>query len=173
MKNIYTNLARKSIYNYLKTGKFLNSPKSLPKNLTKRAGTFISLHLSNDDLRGCIGTFLATQPNLAEEIIKNAVAAATSDPRFEPVTLSELKSIEISVDVLSSPKPVQNPDRELNPKKYGVIVKTADGRSGLLLPDLDGVDSANQQIAIASQKAGIIEGEPVFLYKFTVKRHEE
>ena len=71
------------------------------------------------------------------------------------------------------PKPVQNPDRELNPKKYGVIVKTADGRSGLLLPDLDGVDSANQQIAIASQKAGIIEGEPVFLYKFTVKRHEE
>jgi len=170
--NPFCLLARQSIEHYLKTGKILDCPKPLPQIFKKRAGVFVSIHKKNGELRGCIGTFLPTQENLAQEIIKNSLSAATQDPRFSPLTLSELKNVEISVDILSQPMPANNLD-ELNVKKYGVIVKSADGRSGLLLPDIEGIKTPTEQITIACQKAGIFPDEPISIYKFTVKRYKE
>lgn len=167
--NEYVDLAQKTIINYLKNGKVIaNEPKS--KLNHKRAGCFVSLHLkNNNELRGCIGTILPTCKNLAAEIINNAISAC-SDPRFLPVEKSEIDNLDISVDVLSEPEPIQSIN-SLDPKKYGVIVKAQDGRTGLLLPDLEGVDDAAYQIAIARGKAGIQPNEPVFLYRFTVDRY--
>ncbi|HCL89891.1 MAG TPA: AmmeMemoRadiSam system protein A, partial [Candidatus Atribacteria bacterium] len=120
------------------------------------------------DLRGCIGTFMPTQENIAQEIIKNAISAAIDDPRFSPVTVSELEDLSISVDVLSAPEEVKDIS-QLDPKKYGVIVSSG-YKKGLLLPDLEGVDTAEYQIDIAKRKAGIYPGEKVKLYRFEVKR---
>jgi hypothetical protein len=134
-----------------------------------RAGVFVSIH-KFDELRGCIGTFEAVAENIAEEIIANAISSATRDPRFPPIVPNELKDLDYSVDVLSPPEPVENQD-ELDAKKYGVIVECGYQR-GLLLPDLGGVDSVDQQIAICCQKAGIVPGEPIKLYRFEVKRYK-
>ncbi|MBR6444695.1 MAG: AmmeMemoRadiSam system protein A, partial [Firmicutes bacterium] len=120
--------------------------------------------------RGCIGTILPTQDSVAEEIIENAVSASTRDPRFDPIRPDELKFLEINVDVLSEPEPIESKDM-LDVKRYGVIV-TSGGRRGLLLPDLDGVDTVDQQISIAKRKAGIGEDEPVSLQRFEVIRHK-
>jgi len=123
------------------------------------------------ELRGCIGTVEPYRENIAAEIIHNAVAAGVDDPRFWPVQLEELPEIEFSVDVLTEPEPVASKD-ELDPKRYGVIVKSH-GRTGLLLPDLEGVDSVDEQISIACRKAGISPGEPIRLYRFEVIRYKE
>ena len=136
--------------------------------LTDKAGVFVSLH-KHDRLRGCIGTIAPTTGSIAEEIVRNAVCAATEDPRFDPVTPDELKWLDISVDVLGRPEPIEGPE-ELDVKRYGVIV-TNGRRRGLLLPDLDGVDTVEEQIAIARRKAGIREKEPVKLERFEVIRH--
>jgi len=136
--------------------------------MKQRAGTFVSLH-KRGALRGCIGTFEPTCPNVAEEIIQNAISAATRDPRFPPVQDSELDDLEISVDVLSPPEPVESM-AELDPERYGVIVESG-WRRGLLLPDLEGVDTAEYQVEIARRKAGIGAHEPVQLYRFEVKRY--
>lgn len=165
-------LAKKAIKTFLKTNKIINPPKPLPKLFQKKAGVFVSLHLKNDSLRGCIGTFLPAQNNLAQEIINNAISAATKDPRFEPLTKKEYKNINISVDVLSKLEPVKNFEN-LNPKKYGIIVKSNSGATGLLLPDLPQIDTPEKQIAIACQKAGIPANEPISLFKFSVKRYNE
>ena len=151
----YVNLAKQTIEKYIKTGEKIKPPADLPKELlVKKAGVFVSLHKKSDhSLRGCIGTFLPTQDNLALEIIENAISASTRDPRFNPLTESELNDLEINVDVLSEPEPVKD-IKELNPKKYGLIVKTPDGRAGLLLPDI-GVETTEEQIAICCQKGGI------------------
>ncbi|MGB9807990.1 MAG: AmmeMemoRadiSam system protein A, partial [Thermosulfidibacteraceae bacterium] len=135
--------------------------------MRERKGVFVSLK-KHGELRGCIGTFLPTANSVAEEVIRNAIASATEDPRFPPVTLEELKDITISVDVLDEPEPVSSLD-ELDPKKYGVIVESG-WKRGLLLPDLEGVDTIEQQIAIAMAKAGIRPGEPIKIYRFKVKR---
>lgn len=162
----YPILAKKAIEPYLKTGKILeNTDKS-----TSRAGVFVCLHLKNGDLRGCIGTFLPKRKNIEEEIIYNAIAAATEDPRFPPVTLDELKNIDISVDILSIPKSVTDP-YTLNPKRFGLIVSTPDGRRGLLLPDIEDVNNVEDQIRICKMKAGISPSEKVFFQVFTVKRY--
>ncbi len=130
---------------------------------------FVSLK-KGGELRGCIGTVFPSQPSLAQEIVHNAIQAASKDPRFFPVGPEELDRISISVDVLSSPEPCT--EDELHPKKYGVLVE--DGlRKGLLLPDLPGVDSAYQQLAIAKQKAGLPADAPCRLSRFTVERHTE
>lgn len=167
-------LAKQAIRYYLKTGKVMEIPSSLPKKLlTNQAGVFVSLHhKSNRNLRGCIGTFIPTKKNIAQEIIANAIAAATQDPRFPPVTEKELPDLEISVDILSKPKLAPN-TQHLSPKKYGLIVSTADGRRGLLLPDIPGVETAEQQIQICRQKGGIGPDEKVKLEVFTVERHHE
>ena len=143
----------------------LDSCRTLLKD---KAGVFVSLH-KHDRLRGCIGTIAPTTGSIAKEIVRNAVCAATEDPRFDPVTADELKWLDISVDVLGRPEPIDGPE-ELDVKRYGVIV-TNGHRRGLLLPDLDGVDTVEEQIAIARRKAGIREKEPVRLERFEVIRH--
>lgn len=140
----------------------------LPAELAKPAGAFVSLK-KQGRLRGCIGTFLPTKPTAAEEVIRNAVSAATEDPRFSPVNRQELEQLEVSVDILAAPEPV-NILAELDCKRYGVIVRRGN-RSGLLLPDLEGVDSVEEQIDIAKQKAGIAPNESVEIFRFEVTRY--
>jgi len=130
---------------------------------------FVSIH-KHGELRGCIGTFEPAEKNIAEEVITNAINSATRDPRFSPVTPAELADLEYSVDVLTEPEPVTS-EAELDPKRYGVIVESG-GRRGLLLPDLEGVDTVAQQIEICRSKAGITPHEPVKLYRFEVSRYK-
>ena len=137
--------------------------------LSRRAGAFVSIH-EHGELRGCIGTIAPTTDSLAEEIIQNAISASTRDPRFYPIRPEELADLEISVDVLGEPEQISSM-AELDVKRYGVIVSHGRKR-GLLLPDLEGVDTVEYQVAIARQKAGIREGEPITLERFEVVRHE-
>jgi len=163
-------LSRQSLEHVIKTGEILPVPKGLPQELQKmKAGVFVSLH-KNGRLRGCIGTIAPTTQSIAEEIIQNAVSAGLSDNRFAPVNESELPYLTYKVDVLSAPEPISGPG-ELDVKRYGVIVSSRSKR-GLLLPNLDGVDSIDDQIDIARKKAGISENEPITLERFEVIRHE-
>lgn len=170
--DVYVKLATDTIKEYLLKQK-LPDTKNLSKELlNKRAGCFVSLHNKNDrKLRGCIGTILPTHKNLAGEIIVNAIEAAFHDPRFLPLGKDELNNLDISVDILEAPESIDS-QTMLNPKKYGVIVKSADGRTGLLLPDIEGINSINEQIAIAKEKASIMPEENISLYRFRVTRHK-
>jgi hypothetical protein len=161
-------LAKKTVETFVKEGK-TPKPEELTPEMMEKAGVFVSIH-KLDELRGCIGTFEPTKDNVAEEIIANAVSSATRDPRFPPVAPNELKDLEYSVDVLTKPEPIESKD-QLDPKKYGVIVECG-FRKGLLLPDLEGVDTVDYQIDICRQKAGIAPDEPIKLYRFEVKRHK-
>ena len=166
----YVALARQTVEAYVKTGTLIAVPNGLPDAMTQnRAGVFVSIH-ERGQLRGCIGTFMPVYQNVADEIIHNGAAAATEDSRFRPIAPAELPALDISVDVLTTPEPVQSVDA-LVAKRYGVIV-TNGARRGLLLPDLDGVDTPAEQIAISKQKAGIRQDEPVSLMRFEVVRHE-
>lgn len=165
----YVKLARHTIETYLRTGKRPSVPEGLPEELySRRAGAFVSLK-EDGKLRGCIGTIQAAQNSLAEEIIRNAVSACSEDPRFPPVEQWEAGRLTISVDVLGDTERISSPG-ELDVERYGVIV-TKGSRRGLLLPNLEGVDTVEQQIAIAKQKAGIQEQEAVELERFEVVRH--
>lgn len=166
----WVKLARRSLETYVKTGQRLTSlPEDLPAEMTtQQAGAFVSLH-KNGQLRGCIGTIAPTCDNLAWEIVQNAVSACSRDPRFSPVRPDELDELEYSVDVLGAPEPVDSP-AALDPKTYGVIVSCG-GRRGLLLPDLDGVDSVEAHLSIALQKGGIRENETYKIERFKVVRH--
>ncbi len=162
-------LAKDAIELYIREGKVLNKRDAdLSPEMKERSGVFVSLKVRGD-LRGCIGTFQPTEPDIANEVIRNAVSAATGDPRFRPVRADELAGLEYSVDVLSAPEQV-NSAADLDPKRYGVIVQ-AGGRRGLLLPDLEGIDAAEEQVGIAMQKAGILPGTRVTLFRFEVKRY--
>ena len=167
----YVRLARMSIEHFVRTHSFASLPSDLPQELIeKRAGAFVSIK-KYGKLRGCIGTFLPAQKTLAEEIFYNAVSAAAHDGRFEPIEEGELNRLVYSVDVLSMPEPIESA-AQLNPKIYGVIVKSlTDNRRGLLLPDLAGIDTAEDQIAIAREKARIQPKEAIALARFTVERH--
>jgi AmmeMemoRadiSam system protein A len=134
-----------------------------------QAGTFVSLHDPQGNLRGCIGTIEPQQPTVVQEVVQNAISAATRDPRFPPVQPEELEGLDIKVDVLTEPQPIDSTDR-LDPKRYGVIVESG-WRRGLLLPDLEGVDTVEDQVEIAMRKAGIRPDEPVQMYRFEVKRY--
>lgn len=169
-KSKYVNLAEKVIHDYIKT-------KQIPKNkfendsdFQKQKACFVSIHKNNNQLRGCIGTIYPYRKTLYEEIIHNAIAASTEDPRFLPVSENELDDLIINVDILSEPQLIKNIN-ELDCKKYGVIV--SDGyRKGVLLPDLEGVDSVEYQLQIAKNKAGIrTENKNIEIYKFTVERY--
>lgn len=166
----WVRLARLSLETYVRTGRHLHTlPEGLPKEVTsKAAGAFVSLH-AHGQLRGCIGTTAPTTASVAWEIVQNAVSAGTRDPRFPPVGEEELNQLEYSVDVLGEPEPIPSPT-QLDVKKYGVIVSCG-GRRGLLLPDLDGVDTVDQQIDIARQKGGINIREKYTLERFEVVRH--
>ncbi len=167
----YVGLARQALEHYVRRGKPFPEPERLPPDLTRQAGAFVSIK-KKGQLRGCIGTVRPTQPTLAREIIKNAVSAATADPRFPPVTAEEIDDLELSVDVLSSPERVSGLN-DLDPSRYGVLVEKGP-RTGLLLPDLEGISTAEEQVAIACQKAGLSPEDPdLVLYRFEVERYED
>ncbi len=166
----WVRLARLSLETYVGTGRRLQGlPDGLPAEMeAQAAGTFVSLHL-HGQLRGCIGTTAPTTPSVAEEIVRNAVSAGTADPRFPPVEKEELEMLEYNVDVLGAPEPIESAAK-LDVKRYGVIVSSG-GRRGLLLPDLEGVDTVEEQIDIARRKGSIGENEPYTLERFEVVRH--
>ncbi|MCJ7804152.1 AmmeMemoRadiSam system protein A [Patescibacteria group bacterium] len=167
----YLNLAKQTVETYIKTGKIISPPKDLPKEmLTRHAGVFVSLHLKDGSLRGCIGTFVPTKKNIALEIIANAISSAIQDPRFPQITEAELEKLTYSVDILSTSKTISK-DKLSDPKKYGLIVSSQDGRKGLLLPNLPGVNTIEEQIKICRMKAGINPWEPVSYHIFNVERH--
>ena len=164
----YVRLARHAIETIVRTGDSAERPAGLPSEMGERAGVFVSLK-KDGELRGCIGTFEPTTKNIAEEILQNAASAALRDPRFPPVTEKELDDLVYSVDVLTEPELVTGAD-DLDVKKYGVIVEYR-ARKGLLLPDLPGVDTVEDQLRIARQKGGIPADVPIRIWRFTVERH--
>ncbi len=163
-------LARHFLEKYFADGNLKDYPDPLPPDFQQKAGAFVSLKKAGA-LRGCIGTVEPVRKDLAAEIAANAVSAAIRDPRFPPVNPDELSAIDISVDVLGPMEPIGGLD-ELNPKDYGILVRSGN-RSGLLLPDLEGVDSSEEQVAIARRKAGIDPTEPTKLFRFKVTRYKE
>jgi AmmeMemoRadiSam system protein A len=164
----YVRLARESLTYYLIHGKYMNVPSYVENEmLEKRRGVFVSIK-KDGNLRGCIGTFLPTTDSVAQEIIRNAVAAGLHDPRFHGIELDELPELDFSVDVLTEPEKASR--EELNPQKYGVIVRSGHS-TGLLLPDLEGVDTVEEQLAIALQKAGIPRNKNYTIERFEVVRH--
>ena len=165
----FVKLARYSLETFVRTHKPAELPKNLPTEMTsRRAGAFVSLH-KDGELRGCIGTILPTTGSVAEEILQNAISACSRDPRFSPVEISELDDIVYSVDILGEPERIFS-EKDLDVKKFGVIVENG-GRRGLLLPDLEGIETVEQQISIAKQKANIGVREKVDLWRFEVIRH--
>lgn len=166
----YVALARASVEGYVTTGAAINIPADTPHELrAARAGVFVSLH-EHGELRGCIGTISPVRDSIAQEIIANGIAACSEDPRFAPVLPQELDYLEYSVDVLACAEPVASLD-QLDPKRYGVIV-TKGMKRGLLLPNLEGVDTIDQQLGIAMAKAGISPEEaPISIERFEVVRH--
>ena len=174
----YVKLARATIEQFVKTGKRLKFPSELPAGLAEalpeeatkeRAGAFVSVH-KNGMLRGCIGTIGPVQDSIAEEIISNAISAVSRDPRFERVREDELELLEINVDILGKPENIDGPD-QLDVKRYGVIVSCG-ARKGLLLPDLEGVDTVEEQIDIARRKGGISPDDDYKLQRFEVVRYK-
>jgi AmmeMemoRadiSam system protein A/AmmeMemoRadiSam system protein B len=165
-------LARQAVEAFVKEGRALPTPEGHSDLLNQRAGCFVSIKTRTGDLRGCIGTVDPVKDTLAEEIILNAISAATNDPRFKPVREDELSELKYSVDVLSSPEPVRQDD--LDPADYGVIVEDKRGtRRGLLLPNLKGIETVVQQIEIAARKAGIRPEEEIRLWRFRSERFRE
>lgn len=168
-EDTYVQLARTTIETYVRTGKIIAVPDNLPKEMySQKAGVFVSIK-ENGSLRGCIGTICAVRTCVAEEIIENAISAASRDPRFQPIRQEELDELVISVDVLGDTEEIDSPDK-LDVSRYGVIV-TKGHKRGLLLPNLDGVDTVEEQIAIAKRKAGIGDNEEIALERFEVIRH--
>lgn len=168
-EDAYVQLAREIIETYIRTGEKPTVPSGLPEELySQQAGVFVSIK-ENGSLRGCIGTICAVRTCVAEEIIENAISAAIRDPRFQPIRQEELDELVISVDVLGDTEEIDSPDK-LDVSRYGVIV-TKGHKRGLLLPNLDGVDTVEEQIAIAKRKAGIGDNEEVALERFEVIRH--
>lgn len=166
----YVKLAKSAVEEYVRHGKVLSLPKELPPEMQKRAAVFVSLKKSGQ-LRGCIGTVEPREKNICLEIINNAIAACSRDKRFNPVSEDELDEISYSVDVLSEPERISSIS-ELDPKKYGVIVIKG-FKKGLLLPDLEGVDSVDEQLRIAKMKAGIDPDDTdVEILRFTVVRYK-
>jgi len=187
--NSLISLAKAAVENYIKKGEIISLPKDFPqKFLNNQAGVFVTISKIQDqrqNLRGCIGTYLPTRKNIAEETIYNAIASATKDYRFGPIQKEELPYLCYAVYILNKPELVKN-FKELDPKKYGIIVKTTPivsskqtdvhfvPKSGLLLPGLKGIDTVGKQIYLACQKAGIdLEKEKILIYRFTATRQKE
>ncbi|HEX8476474.1 MAG TPA: AmmeMemoRadiSam system protein A [Pyrinomonadaceae bacterium] len=166
-------LARRSVETFVRERRVI-APPPVPGSsiLLRKAACFVSIKTNLKELRGCIGTIEPYHETLAEELIANAVSAATRDPRFPPVAEAELPRLRYSVDVLSDPEPTRFED--LDPSNFGVIVEDETGaRRGLLLPDIEGIETASQQVEIAARKAGIMQGTPLKLFRFRVRRFGE
>lgn len=175
--NEYIKLARSTIETYIKTGKKIVIPKNLPEEFYNcQKGVFVTIYEKNGNsagkkLRGCIGTFQPTKENIAQEIIDNAISAAIHDYRFDPVTEKDLSNLSYEVSLLNPPEQIDSIEN-LDTKKYGVIVKSQNGKIGLLLPDIEGVDTPKHQISIACQKAEInLNEEKIELFRFTVSKY--
>lgn len=182
-------LAKQAVETYILEGKIMGIPKGITEELLReKAGVFVSIFRfprgtnaeqkrgtdAEKELRGCIGTYLPTRENIAQETIHNAIASASQDPRFASVIKEDLNELSYTVYVLASPEPIKTLG-ELDPKKYGIIVKARDfpSRTGLLLPDLKGIDSIDAQVSIACQKAGIDpKKEEILIYKFKAKKYQ-
>lgn len=165
----YVECAKGAIEKYITDNSILAPPVDMQPDFKRRAGVFICLKI-HGDLRGCVGTFHPCRDNLFEEIAYNAISASTGDPRFSPVQPEELSELAYTVDILSEPERIFDQSL-LNPKKYGIIV-IKEHKRGLLLPDLDGVDTVEEQLHIAKMKAGIRpEEEEIEIYRFTVERY--
>ena len=166
-------LARRTIEVYVRDGRQIKPPRETPPEMQQRAGAFVTIHL-HGRLRGCIGTIEPTCDNLAEEVIRNAVAAAARDPRFSPIRRDELADLSIKVDVLGQPEAVTSL-ADLDPVRYGLIVQSASHpwKRGLLLPDLAGIDTVEKQVQWTREhKAGITDpNEPVEMLRFEVHRY--
>lgn len=163
-------LARQAIEAYVREGRVV-SPPAPSEGETRRAGAFVSLHLPDGSLRGCIGTTEPVRETVEEEVVVNAISAATRDPRFYPVGEQELAGLGISVDVLGPAEEVEGLDA-MDPARYGMIVRSMDGRQALLLPDLEGVDSAEQQLRITCRKGSIDPDDDQYrIFRFEVERH--
>ena len=163
-------LAREAIEAYVGEDKVIQRP--VPgAGESLRAGTFVSLHRPDGALRGCVGTIEPQTGSIEEEVIANAISAATADPRFYPLKEDELADIDISVDVLGPAEEVRDRD-ELDPKRYGIIIRSLDGRRALLLPDLEGVETVEQQVNITCRKGSIDpDSDQYRIYRFEVERH--
>ena len=176
--NPLVNLAKQAVENYVKEGKIIEVSGDFPKEfLIKRAGVFVSINTkykilnTKYSLRGCVGTYLPTRKNIVEEIIHNAIAAATEDFRFGPIQKDELPELSYAVYILSEPELVRD-IKSLDPRKYGIIVK-AKQKAGLLLPNLEGIDTIEKQISLAHQKVGIdAVREEFIIYRFTVEKFQ-
>jgi AmmeMemoRadiSam system protein A len=166
-------LARKTIELHIKSQKKAAPPAKLTPEMQRRAGAFVTIR-RHDKLRGCIGTIQPRCDNVAEEVIENAISAATRDHRFGPLCPDELEDLEVKVDVLSDPEPVDSLD-ELDPKRYGLIVQSKLNplKRGLLLPDLEGIDTAEKQVHYTRYYKAMITDpdEPVQMFRFEVKRY--
>jgi AmmeMemoRadiSam system protein A len=163
-------LARAAIEAYVCDGHMLRPDQAPAPVANGRAGVFVTIHThSTGELRGCIGTIEPCEPDIARETIQNAISAATQDPRFPPIHTRELDDLEIDVSVLYPAEPITS-IAELDPRRYGVIVRRG-ARRGLLLPDIPGIDDAETQVAIARQKAWISPKDPVSLYRFKVDKY--
>ena len=167
----YIELAKQAIECYIKNKTVISVPKNLPDEFySKKAGVFVTIK-NNKELRGCIGTYLATKKNIAEEIISNAISACSRDTRFHAITENELPDLNYEISILNPPKLIKD-IKNHNVKEHGIIIKCADGKCGLLLPDLDGIDLTSQQIAIACEKGGINPNtDEINLYYFTIEKH--
>ena len=167
----FVQLAIDAIAAYVRDFRFLAPPEDLFELfpvLRRQAGAFVSLK-KQGGLRGCIGTIEPQRNNLAVEIVENAISAASKDPRFRPVEEGELVELSVSVDILSAPERVAGPEF-LDVRRYGVIVRSG-GKRGLLLPDIEGIASVDEQLSVARKKAGIGESERIELYRFVVERY--
>jgi AmmeMemoRadiSam system protein A/AmmeMemoRadiSam system protein B len=162
-------LAREAVEAFVRQGRVVE-PTDLTEEMREEAGAFVTIRRSGQ-LRGCMGTLEPAQENVAREVVHNAIDSATRDPRFLPILPDELSDLHYSVDVLSPPEPVDSPDA-LDIKRYGVIVQRGPHR-GLLLPDIEGVSSVEEQISVAKAKAGILPEDEPELFRFTVRRYEE
>jgi len=161
-------IAKKSVEAYVREGRIIKPSKPVLPEMAEKAGVFVSLK-KHGLLRGCIGTFMPLCESIEAETIINAISAATKDPRFPPVEEDELEDLAYSVDVLSSPEKIMDL-AELDPRKYGIIV-VSEHRRGLLLPDIEGVDTVEEQLRISRIKAGILPHEELEIYRFEVKRY--
>ena len=164
-------LARATIVRYVRDGKRLKPSEAPAPIAGEPAGVFVTLHTrSTGELRGCIGTISPIEKNLAQEVINNAISAATRDPRFPPVRPQELDDLVIDVSVLYPPEPIES-EAELDPRRYGVIVQRG-GQRGLLLPAIEGIDDVKTQLWYARRKAGLGDDEPVEMFRFRVEKYE-
>jgi AmmeMemoRadiSam system protein A len=168
MMHAIVELAKRSVEEFIRNGKTVCLQERLPDEMRVKAGVFVCIK-KRGELRGCVGTFLPCCDNVAAETIRNAISAATQDSRFPPVTADELDQLSYSVDVLSPPEKVHDPG-ELDPKEFGVIVSCGN-RRGLLLPDLEGVNTVEEQLRITRMKACIMPDEEVEIFRFRVARY--